>query len=105
AQHTSLLERLVDERLRGHPGGGETATFELHHVAHTARRAGASVGQALHDQVAAIGDPAHDLGRGRLGEDLLDEALGRGAAGPQELLDPIEELIAATLVDIEQGYA
>ena len=103
AEQARLLERLVDERLGGHRGGGETATLELDHVVHTARRAGASVGQALHGQVAAVGDPAHDLGRGGLGEDLLDEARGLGAAGAQQLLDPVEELVAAALVDVEQG--
>jgi hypothetical protein len=43
-EHPSLLERFVDERLGRHRCGGYPQPLEPHHVVHTARRTGASVG-------------------------------------------------------------
>jgi hypothetical protein len=68
---------------------------------HTARRAGASIGEALDREVAAVGDPPDQLRARWLGEDLLRDPECLGAAGAQELLDPVEELIPAALRDVE----
>ena len=101
-EQAGLLERLVEERLRGHRRRRDPQLLEPHHVVHTARRTGASIGEALHRQVAAVGDAADDLGVRGLGEDLLDDAERLGAVLAQPGLDPVEELVAAALGDVEQ---
>jgi hypothetical protein len=101
-EQARLLERLVDERLGRHGRRGNAASLELNHVAHTARRARASIGEALDREVAAVGYSAHDLGTGRLGEDLLHDPEGHGSARLQQFLHTIQEFIAAALGDVKQ---
>jgi hypothetical protein len=51
-------------------------------VVQTARRARASIGEGLHDQVGAAGDLVDQPECGGLGEDLLRGAGGGGAPPP-----------------------
>src|SRR4051812_47422451 len=104
-EHARLLERLVEERLGRHRRGGNPEPLEPDHVVHTARRAGASVREALHRQVAAVGDAADELGLGGLGEDLLRDAERLGPVLAQARLDAVEELVAPALGDVEQRDA
>jgi len=78
-EQARLLERLVEEWLGRHRRRGDSEPLEPDHVVHTARRAGASIGEALHRQVATVGDAADELGLGGLGEDLLGDAERLGA--------------------------
>src|SRR5262245_16986712 len=100
-----LLERLVEKRLGRYRRRGDPEPLESDHVVHTARRAGASVGETLDREVAAVGDAADELGLGRLGEDLLRDAERLGAVLVQASLDAVEELVASALGDVEQGNA
>jgi hypothetical protein len=43
----------------------------VNEVAHTARRAGASIGERLHDRMRVAGNLVDQIQSGRLGEDLL----------------------------------
>src|SRR4051794_36438161 len=105
AERPRLLERLVEERLGRHRRRRDPEPLEPDHVVHTARRAGASVGEALHGQVATVGDAADELRLGRLGEDLLRDAERLGAVLAQARLDAVEELVAPALGDVEQRDA
>ena len=61
----------VDELGRREEHAGQAPALQISDVVHTARRAGASIGERLDDHVAALGDLVAEVGRGRLGEGRL----------------------------------
>src|SRR5438552_16587481 len=73
-------------------------------VMQTARRARASIGERLDDQVGAAGDVVDQAEGGGLGEDLLGAARRGRARRPEQRLDAVEELGAPVLPDVEQHH-
>src|SRR5581483_4853171 len=67
--------------------------------------AGASVCEAFDGQVGADRDLVDHLRRGRPRENLLRDPEGLGTARPEQVLDAVEELVAARLRDVEERHA
>src|SRR5262252_6847983 len=103
-----VAERLVLRRCRDlefrrrNPDRDDPELFKAPDVMHTARRAGTSIGQPFDHEVAFRLDPLLQLDRSEMGEVLLAIALYGVAAGRQQLVEPIEELIALHFGNIEQ---
>jgi hypothetical protein len=82
-QEPGLLDRLVSERGSRDPDRRDAPAFEVDEVAHTARRARASISESLDDRIRD-GSRAVDEVQGRgLGENLLGRAARDRALGPQ----------------------
>src|SRR5438552_3983498 len=89
-----------DDRRRGN-----AVILEEHAVVHTARGAGPSVGECLDEHVGGADDLiAQRVGRRpREGRLLLAHDGLRRCALAQQLLDPVQQVIALGLGDVEQG--
>src|SRR5215472_3463490 len=101
-EQSRLLDRFVGKRGRGDADRGDTTALQVNEVAHTARRARASIRESLDDGVGDAGYVVDQLERGWLGEDLLGLACRDSAVGPQVSLDPIEKFGAAVLPNVQQ---
>src|SRR5438034_673329 len=105
AQRLRLRLRRAGE-LGGDDGRrGNAVILEEHAVVHTARCAGPSVGERLDEHVGGSDDlVAQRVGRRpREGRLLLAHDGLRRRALAQELLDPVQQVIALGLGDVEQG--
>ncbi len=65
-----------DKFARGDEHAGQPARFEFSDVVHTARRAGASIGQGFDDEITVADDALDEPGRGDAGESRLLIAFG-----------------------------
>ena len=112
---TLAVATVVPERHRLRYGGvdelggrdehtGHAPALEIDDVVHTARRATASIGECLDDQRALGGDLVSQVDGGGLGEGgLLVAHHARSGIGEQ-LLEPVEEDVAARFADVEQPH-
>src|SRR5258708_518319 len=93
-----------DELGRGYEDGRAAFGLEVGRVMHTARRAGPSIGEGFDDEVALAEDLLQQRPRSRSREGRLAEPLDLRAALVEQLLEPVEEDVAAGLRDVEQRH-
>src|SRR6476659_5453559 len=103
AERFRLALRAVEERHGGDEHGRDAARLQVDDVVHTARRARPSIGESLDHGVAPRGDLVANVDRRGLGERRLGEADRRHTARAQQLLEAIEEHVAAGLRDVEKA--
>ena len=93
----------VDELGGGDEHAGHAPALEIGDVVHTARRARASVGEGFDHHVARRGDLVAQVdGAGLVNVGLRKRSTVRPRS-PQQLLEPVEEHVAARLGDVEQA--
>src|SRR5262249_2277320 len=83
------------------PDRHDAELFEAPDVMHTARRAGASIGQPFDHEVAFRLDLLLQLDRGQMGEMLLAIAFHGVATGCQQVVESVEEFTAALRGSVE----
>jgi len=96
--------RSVNEDGAGDEHAGDSPTFQVCDVVHTARRAAASIGERFDHCVAVARNLVAQVDRGRLGKGRLHIALDSGPLLAQSLLELIEELCPSRLGDVEQAH-
>src|SRR6266487_1343365 len=103
AEGPRLRVRGLGELGRGDVDGRQAPALQLGRVVHTARRAGPSIGEGLHDRVAPDADLTPQVDGRRLGERRLPEAQDLDAPGGEQLLQPVQEDVPTGLGDVEQA--